>query len=137
MRRIVPILLVAAGLFWVSPAPADDPEVPEKYIPVDEVKALVDQKKPVTFVDVRPQEQYDELHIRGAKSIPLRDLPSRLSEVPKGNLVVLYCACPHELARGAYKVLYQAGFRNIAILDEGLPNWTRKRYPTERTAGKS
>jgi rhodanese-related sulfurtransferase len=36
------------------------------------------------------------------------------------------------LARGAYKILYQAGFRNMVILDEGIPLWARKRYPTAR-----
>jgi len=41
------------------------------------------------------------------------------------------------LARGAYKVLYDAGYRNMVILDEGLPGWAKKRYPTERTEGKS
>jgi 3-mercaptopyruvate sulfurtransferase SseA len=41
------------------------------------------------------------------------------------------------LARGAYKVLYLAGFRNMTILDEGLPGWVQKRYPVEKTAAKS
>jgi rhodanese-related sulfurtransferase len=41
------------------------------------------------------------------------------------------------LARGAYKVLYQAGYRNMVILDEGIPGWARKRYPTAKTVAKS
>jgi len=137
MRRMLPVVLCAMALFWVSAAPADDPEVPEKYMSVDEVKALLDQNKRVTFLDVRPKEKFDEQHIRGAKSIPLRDLPGRIAEVPKQDLVIVYCECPHELARGGYKVLYQAGYRNIAILDEGLPKWVQKRYPIEKTVGKS
>jgi hypothetical protein len=36
------------------------------------------------------------------------------------------------LARGAYKILYRAGYRNMVILDEGIPDWARKRYPTDR-----
>ncbi len=35
------------------------------------------------------------------------------------------------MARAAYKILYQAGHRNMVIRDEGLPDWARKRYPTE------
>jgi len=34
------------------------------------------------------------------------------------------------LARGAYKILYLAGYRNMLILDEGLPGWVDRRYPT-------
>jgi hypothetical protein len=87
--RLLAACLVAVALFWVSPAPADDPEVPEKYISVDEV-ALVQQKKPVTFIDVRPKDQFDELHIRGAKHIPLTELPRRLASVSKKDFLVLY-----------------------------------------------
>jgi rhodanese-related sulfurtransferase len=35
------------------------------------------------------------------------------------------------LARGAYKVLYLAGYRNMMILDEGIPGWVQKHYPVE------
>jgi rhodanese-related sulfurtransferase len=90
MGRLLAACLVAVALFWVSPAPADDPEVPEKYISVDEVNALVQQKKPVTFIDVRPKDQFDELHIRGAKHIPLTDLSRRLASVSKKDFLVLY-----------------------------------------------
>lgn len=90
MGRLFTACLIAVALFWVSPAPADDPEVPEKYMSVDEVNARLQQKKPVTFIDVRPKGQFDELHIRGAKHIPLTDLPSRLASVSKKDFLVLY-----------------------------------------------
>jgi len=90
MGRLAVACLVLLAVFSVRPAPADDPEVPEKYMSVDEVNALLQQKKPITFIDVRPKEQFDELHIRGAVSIPLRDMRSRLASVPKDDLLVLY-----------------------------------------------
>ena len=31
-------------------------------------------------------------------------------------------------------MLYQAGYRNMAILDEGIPGWVEKGYPTEKSA---
>jgi rhodanese-related sulfurtransferase len=90
MRAILGALLVTALAIGVPPAPAGDPEVPEKYMSVDEVRALLDQKKRVKFVDVRPRSQYEELHIRGALNIPLADLPARLGEISKQDFVVLY-----------------------------------------------
>ncbi|MCI0546833.1 MAG: rhodanese-like domain-containing protein [Candidatus Rokubacteria bacterium] len=82
-------LVVAAGL-GLGAAPAGDPEVPEKYMSVDEAKALLDMKKRVSFVDVRVAEQFAELHIRGAQNIPLRELPRRLGEVSRQEFLVLY-----------------------------------------------
>jgi rhodanese-related sulfurtransferase len=41
-------------------------------------------------VDVRVKEQFDERHIQGARNISLRDLPQRLSDVPRRDFVALY-----------------------------------------------
>ena len=90
MRRLFAACFVAVALFWVSPAPADDPEVPEKYMSVEQVNARLQEKKPVTFIDVRPKDQFDELHIRGAKNIPLRELPNRIAGLSKQDFLVLY-----------------------------------------------
>lgn len=90
MRGVLAASLALVLFGWVTTAPADDPEVPEKYISVDQAKALVDQRKRVTFIDVRPHEQYDDIHIRGAVNIPLAQLRDHLAEVPKGVPVVLY-----------------------------------------------
>ena len=88
MRRPLALLLLAA-VAWAAPAPADDPEVPEKYI-VDEAKALVDKRQAVVFIDVREKPQYDDLHIKGARNIPLDSLRGRLHDVPRKDLLVLY-----------------------------------------------
>lgn len=90
MQRLPAIVLLASALAWAAPAPAGNPEVPEKYISVDQAKALLDQRERVLFVDVREKSQYDDLHIKGAINIPLGVLPSRLAEVPRTERVVLY-----------------------------------------------
>ena len=89
-RWLLPIGFAATLITGVTAAPADDPEVPERYVKVDVVKARLDQKMPVVFVDVRPKPQYDATHIRGARSIPLPELPRRLAEVPRKSFLVLY-----------------------------------------------
>jgi rhodanese-related sulfurtransferase len=90
VKRAVAAGLTALVLLGLGAAPGGDPEVPERYISVDEVKALLDLKQPVTFVDVRVKEQFDELHIAGARNISLRDLPRRLGDMPRKDLIVLY-----------------------------------------------
>ena len=90
MPRLVVILLLASVMAWAAPAPAGNPPVPEKFISVDQAKALLDKREPITFVDVREKSQYDDLHIKGAINIPLGVLPARLADVPRTNRVVLY-----------------------------------------------
>jgi 3-mercaptopyruvate sulfurtransferase SseA len=90
MKRLGAILLLTAAIAWAAPAPAGNPEVPEKYISVDEAKAVLDRHQQITFIDVREPAQYDDLHIVGAINIPLNVLPARLSEVSRTDFVVLY-----------------------------------------------
>ena len=90
MKRLVTILLLAAAMAWAAPAPAGNPEVPEKLISVDEAKALVDRRQRITFIDVREKAQYDDLHIKGAINIPLGVLPARLAEISRTDFIVLY-----------------------------------------------
>jgi rhodanese-related sulfurtransferase len=90
MPRLVVILLLASVMAWAAPAPAGNPPVPEKFISVDQAKALLDKRERITFIDVREKSQYDDLHIKGAINIPLGVLPARLADVPRTNRVILY-----------------------------------------------
>jgi len=90
MKGLLAALAALSMLGWVGTAPAGDPEVPEKYIKVAEAKALVDEKKRVSFIDVRPPAHYERLHIKGALNIPLADMSRRLADVNKRVPVVLY-----------------------------------------------
>jgi rhodanese-related sulfurtransferase len=38
------------------------------------------------------------------------------------------------MARAAFAILHQAGYRNMVILDEGIPGWHARKYPTESAA---
>ncbi len=47
--------------------------------------------KTAIFVDVRGQDAYTVQHIPGALSIPLNELASQLSELPKRSWIITYC----------------------------------------------
>ena len=89
MRRVV-ALTIAAGVLLLGAAPAAPPEYPVSYIKVDELKALLDKGTKADIIDVRHWEQYVELHIKGARSMPLRAFPERAGEISKSTLVVFY-----------------------------------------------
>ena len=89
-RWVIAVALAVLAFSWAGAAPAGDPEVPEKYISVDEASKLLDPAKRTVFIDVRDAEQFGELHIRGARNVPLTELPKRLAEIPRQPSLVLY-----------------------------------------------
>lgn len=59
-----------------------------KQLTTEEIKAAV-QKKDVFFLDIREPKELEELGtIKGYVNIPLGQLESRLSELPKDKLIL-------------------------------------------------
>ena len=70
------------------------PEAPlesARRITREEAIKLVNAKKAV-YVDVRSKDSYDQAHIKGALSIPLGEVITRVRELPPGKLIITYCA---------------------------------------------
>jgi rhodanese-related sulfurtransferase len=90
MRGLI-ATVVAAAVLLVGAAPAAIPEGPINFIKVDELKTLVDQGRRVDLIDVRHWDSYVEMHIKGARSMPLRVIEERAPrEVSRTGLVVFY-----------------------------------------------
>ena len=89
--RVPVIALVAAGTLLLGAAePAAPPEFPVAYLKVDDLKALLDKKTKVDLIDVRTWNEYQDVHIKGARSMPLRIVRERAAEISKTAPVVLY-----------------------------------------------
>jgi 3-mercaptopyruvate sulfurtransferase SseA len=84
------IAVAVIGLLFASAAPAAPPESPVSFIKVDELKGLLDRGTKADIIDVRHWEQYVESHIKGARSMPLRTVAERATEISKTGLVVFY-----------------------------------------------
>ncbi len=84
------IVLAATGMLFASAAPAAPPEYPVNFIKVDELNGLLDRGTRADIIDVRNWEAYVESHIKGARSMPLRVVADRASEISKTGLVVFY-----------------------------------------------
>ena len=74
----------------VGATPAAPPEYPVNFISVDELKALLDGGARADIIDVRHWENFVEQHIKGARSMPLRSVPTRAHEIARTGLVVFY-----------------------------------------------
>ena len=87
-RALVPV--VAAAILLVGAAPAAPPDYPVNFIKADELKAALDRGTKADLIDVRHWDAYVEMHIKGARSMPLRSLERRADEISKTGLVVFY-----------------------------------------------
>ena len=88
--RSVLMAVVAAGVLLGSAKPAAPPDYPVNFIKVDELKALLDKGTKADIIDVRSWAAYEEMHIKGARSMPVRVVEQRANEISKTDLVVLY-----------------------------------------------
>ena len=89
MRRSLS-LLVIVGIVLGTAGQAAPPEYPVTFVSVDELKKTLDRGVKADIIDVRTWDAYAEMHIKGARSIPLRSVPERAREISKTRLVVFY-----------------------------------------------
>lgn len=83
------------------------------------------------ILDVRPQVEYVQGHIPGARSIPIDELESRLSELPQEQEIVAYCRGPYcVFADEAVEILSKHGHR-VRRVQEGYPDWMLANLPIE------
>lgn len=93
MKSAVPPGTPRSTQITTAPAVAvpEPPLESARRITREEAIKLVKQKKAI-YVDVRARDQYDQGHIKGAFSVPLAGVVSRLRELPTNRLIITYCA---------------------------------------------
>jgi rhodanese-related sulfurtransferase len=85
----------------------------------------------VVVLDVRPEPEYRAGHIAGARSVPLTQLESIVSELPRRKEIVAYCRGPYCVYADDAVRLLQARGLNARRLDVGYAEWKRARFPVE------
>lgn len=82
-------------------------------------------KLDLVLVDVREPSEAQIAHIEGARLIPLRELPRRISELPGHAEIVTHC---HHGQRSlkAREILKGAGFSSVRSLAGGIDAWSRE-----------
>jgi rhodanese-related sulfurtransferase len=83
---------------------------------------LSNQDKQI-ILDVRENYEFQAGHLKGAKLIPLGELPKRLGELDKTQKIVVVCASGARSAQ-ASKYLVRQGFNQVFNLSGGMINWS-------------
>jgi uncharacterized membrane protein YdjX (TVP38/TMEM64 family)/rhodanese-related sulfurtransferase len=101
---------------------------------VETLKQQLDAGTDVLVLDVRPAADFsgETGHIRGAKSLPLEELPARLAELEahKARPIRLVCRTDRRSAQAA-RVLAEAGFADARVIRGGMTAWHAKGWPVE------
>jgi hypothetical protein len=90
VRRALVATAAAAALLLGAASPGAPPDYPVAFMSVAELQAHLDAGGRADIIDVRKWDQYVELHIKGARSMPLRIVADRAYEISKTGLVVFY-----------------------------------------------
>lgn len=148
--------LIALLRSWGAPPPRQEiphPEIPkgpvlinpnggkanftlreERYVPAEQVKKALEAKKRLVIIDARTTSDWYQVRIPGAISVPYYGF-SRLDDVPNDDKtwVLAYCACPHHASGVVLDELRRRGYKHTAVIDEGILEWQRRKYPIEST----
>ena len=87
-----------------------------------EAKEIYEYNDSVILLDVRNQDEFDEISIPGSILIPVDELESRLSELPdKDTVIIVYCRAGRR-SEIASNILVENGFTNVLNM-EAISNW--------------
>ena len=127
---IAVIILVAAIAYFVwglIRADFGDTSAGGRITPADYVSRYSEPDAAHLLVDVRTPEEYAEGHIANSVNIPLQELSSRLSEIPKDTPVVLYCRSGNR-SNQAFNLLANEGYADLYDMG-GIIDWQAQGYP--------
>jgi rhodanese-related sulfurtransferase len=109
-----PLTYTFAGIFEIQP------------------QALEEGPASIQIVDVRERDEFDGPlgRIRGAKWIPLGELPARTAELARDRPVVAVCRSGARSAQASV-LLSKGGFTDVANLAGGMLRWRAEGHPVE------
>lgn len=80
-------------------------------------------------LDVRPAEEFEVGHLKGAINIPLADLEAHLADLPSNMEIIAYCRGPYcVMSYEAVATLREKGY-TVFRLDSGYPDWKASGLP--------
>ncbi|HWH69114.1 MAG TPA: rhodanese-like domain-containing protein [Candidatus Sulfotelmatobacter sp.] len=141
MRKYL-FFLILAVLATVTPAAAETvetilgslPPAKEGYrlVDTDSLQRLLDLNAPMLVVDARNPEEYQEVHIKGAVSIPEKQFAAHRDRLPADTaaMIVFYCnGVKCGKSKKAAQKAMELGYSNLFVYAEGMPVWEEKGLP--------
>jgi len=91
---------------------------------------IIQEQNPV-ILDVRTQQEYQNVHIPGAINIPVEgpnELKNDYTELPKDRPIVIYCRTGRRSVNAA-ELLASKGYDQLYNVEGGITRWTSQDLP--------
>jgi rhodanese-related sulfurtransferase len=82
------------------------------------------------FLDVRAQDEWDQVHIPRSVSVPLDDLLIHMGQLPRDQDIIVVCKSGVR-SKGAVTLLRQADFSRATCMRGGIEAWIAAGHPVE------
>lgn len=124
MVKRLPLLIIVAFSMFVA-ACTTSAEI-TNIAPATYVTDFVQADQEHILIDVRTPQEFNTGYIEGAINIPVEELGQRLSEVPTGLPIVVYCRSGNRSARAA-SILNGNDYGDVYDLG-GVIQWQQAGY---------
>lgn len=125
---VLALVVLGLGVVWLMSGNTT-PTASSMPSEVSVEEAVAKQQAGAFILDVRETSEWNEAHIEGATLIPLGELSSRVSELPKDKEIVVVCRSGNRSAQ-ARDLLLKDGFAQVTSMAGGLNEWKATGYPT-------
>lgn len=103
------------------------------YVSAKQVYQAMQDSARMIILDARSEVAWRQTHIPGSIPVPYYEEPETfVNDIPNDSTwIVAYCACPHAASGRVISTLRRYGYKNTAILDEGILVWAEMGYPVK------
>jgi rhodanese-related sulfurtransferase len=92
----------------------------------------------VTLIDIREPDEHATGVAEGAQLLPMRQLASRIGELPKeANQPVLLICNTQNRSSATVRALRERGYANVRFVQGGMSEWARRGWPMVKPAGSA
>ena len=90
----------------------------------------------VVLIDIREPSEHATGVAKGAQLLPMRQLSTRLSEIPPvdGKPVLLICNTQNR-SSATLRALRERGYAHVRYVDGGMSEWARRNWPMVKPGG--
>ncbi len=126
--RFLIILLFSIAVYSCKNVSANEIKV----VTVEEMNTQL-QYDDVQVVDLQPEVEYNKSHLVNAANIIYdKDFRKKLDKLDKTKPIAIYCTTG-TVSPEAARILNEAGFKNIYVLDGGIKKWMAENREVSET----